>query len=890
VLGQLGQEIQAEDLFAAALALPGPERPLYLKRACSNNVDLLSRVTALIDAFDCATGFFTDQPSDAHTSVHQIGPYRLLHELGEGGCGVAYLAEQTAPVRRQVALKVIKPGMDTKAVIARFEAERQVLALLDHPNIAKVFDAGATAEGRPYFLMELVRGIRITEYCTQTRMTIPERLSLFIQVCQAIQHAHQKGIIHRDIKPSNALVTMHDGLPIAKVIDFGIAKATQGRLIDQTLYTEVDQIMGTPAYISPEQARPHQTAVDTRSDIYSLGVLLYELLTGQTPFDAHDLAQLDIETLRERICTDEPLRPSRLLISSSAELLARIAIASATTSSRLLRQVRDDLDWIVMRCLEKEATRRYQTVNDLIADLERYLHHEPVVARPPTLVYTIRKLARRNRIAFAAAVVAVAFVFFSTTFAVMLAIQSQRIAAERDQAERERQRAQKVSNIALNVFAVADPYQTFEHDVNPSELLEQAAKSIERELADQPEPRARLLQAVGRAYARRGEFKPSIEYLREAVRTLSQMDGAHTETLMAVTYLSFALRTGGDLQDAWQVSASGDLVAKRFGLERSAAYAKLLLERGFIEHELSRVSQAREYFERSLAMYRETVGDRTVEVAEVLGALSTSFAWTDDTAKAEQLARDAIAIFEVTAPSMHPDRISAELRLAEALLSEYRFDEAGEMFSAVLQKQVQVFGFNSLPVADTLDTLAMVRYSQQQLTEAKRLSREAIARARIVFGDKHPATANMGVTLARTLIGLKEYREAEYTLRQSLKTLTSALPADHQYTASAEYLLGEVLLVTNRLTEAETVLTASMNRWQRAGAPPWRAMRCANALGEALYRQGRIREGKKYLSESFRELSADPNADPAAKERARERHARYVKRPLVIRALAVPTG
>jgi len=890
VLGHLGQEVEQEDLFAAALALPAQERASYIKRACSNNIDLLSRLTDLLDACGDARDFIVEQPLAASDSMNQIGPYRLLQELGEGGCGVAYLAEQATPVRRQVAVKVIKPGMDTKSVIARFEAERQVLALLDHPNIAKVFDAGATSEGRPYFVMELIRGIRITEYCVQSRMSIPERLSLFIQVCQAIQHAHQRGIIHRDIKPSNVLVTMHDGLPVAKVIDFGIAKATQGKLTDRTLHTEVDQVMGTPAYISPEQARPTPATVDTRSDIYSLGVVLYELLTGHTPFDAHELAEMGIERVRERICTEEPPRPSRRLVSLDVELLSRIAIRAATTHSKLVKQVRDDLDWIVMQCLEKEAGRRYQTANDLIADLERYLHHEPVCARPPTFLYAARKLARRNRIAFASAIVSVAFVFFITAFAVVMTIQSQRIAAERDQAERERQRAQKVSNIALRVFAVADPYQTFEHDVSSSELLEQAAKSIERELADQPGPRAQLLQAVGRAYARRGEFKPSIEYLREAVRTFSQMDGAHTETLMAITYLSFALRTGGDLQEAWHVSAGGDPVAKRFGLERSAAYAKLLLERGFIEQESSRVSQARNYYERSLAMYRETVGDRTVEVAEVLGALSTSFAWTDDSAKAEQLAREAIAIFEVTVPPMHPDRISAEIRLAEALLSEYRFDEAAEMFSAALQKQVQVFGIISVSVADTLDTLAMVRYAQQQLTEAKRLSHEAIASARIVYGDKHPATANMSVTLARTLIGLKEYREAEHTLRQSLKTLTSALPPDHQYTASAEYFLGELLLVTNRLTEAETVLTASMNRWQRAGAPPWRAMRSANALGEALYRQGRTREAQKYLSEVFHQLSADPNADPAAKEKARERYARYAKKSTLIQAHAVPAS
>jgi eukaryotic-like serine/threonine-protein kinase len=884
VLQQPPQEVEEEDLFAATLALPPSERDAYLKRACGTNIDLLERLTGLIGAFGNAKSFVTEDVMIAGRN-DRIGPYQVLRELGEGGCGVAYLVEQTAPVRRQVALKVIKPGMDTKAVIARFEAERQVLALLDHPNIAKVFDAGATEEGRPYFVMELVRGIRVTEYCAQSRLTLSERLALFVQVCQAIQHAHQKGIIHRDIKPSNILVTMHDGLPLAKVIDFGIAKATHGRLTDQTLHTEIDQIIGTPAYISPEQTQPTQAGVDTRSDIYSLGVLLYELLTGYTPFDARELAEVSIERLRERICTEEPTRPSRCLSSLTDELIARVAIGSATTATKLVRQIRDDLDWIVMQCLEKEPSRRYQAVNELIADLDRYLRYEPVLARPPSLAYTLRKLARRNRVAFSSALIAVAFVFFITAFAIMMAVQSQRIASERDQAERERQRAQKVSNVALNVLAIADPFQNFGNDVSGSVLLERAAKSIEHELGDQPAPRARLLQAVGRAYVRRGEFKPSIGYLKDAVHGLSQVDGADNETLMSMIYLSYALRVGGDLKGARRVAASADDLAKQRGLQRSAAYAKLLLHRGSIDFEEARIPQARANFEKSLDLYREVVGARSFEVAEVLSSLSEVFAWTDNNAEAERLARESIAIFEATAPSMHPDRIMAELSLSAVLRSQNRQDEAAKVISAALQKQIQLFGTHSGAVADTLDSLAMVRYSQGQLGEAKALSREAISTARVAYGDRHPSGANMGTTLARTLIELREYPEAEATLRQSLKIFATELPPDHQYTASAEYFLGEVLLATNRPPEAEAVLTASMNRWKRSGAPPWRAMRSASALGEALYRQGRTQEAEKYLSESFREVSSDPNADPAAKEKARQRVSRYLKKS----SLAQPT-
>ena len=511
---------------------------------------MLERLTRLLDAFGDATTFISASPVADGDVTDRIGPYRLLKELGEGGCGVAYLAEQTAPVRREVALKVIKPGMDTKAVIARFEAERQALALLDHPNIAKVFDAGTTREGRPYFVMEVVRGIRVTEYCDQSRLTVPERLSLFIQVCNAIQHAHQKGIIHRDIKPSNVLVTMHDGLPLAKVIDFGIAKATQGRLTDHTLHTEVDQIIGTPAYISPEQADPAQASVDTRSDIYSLGVLLYELLTGHTPFDPHELAQVSIEQFRARIRTEEPPRPSRCLSGLDGVLLTQVSLRTGTPATKFIKEVRDDLDWIVMQCLEKEPLRRYQAVTELIADLSRYLRHESVTARPPSFAYAVRKLARRNRIAFFAALAAVAFVLFITGFAITMTIQAQRISMERDLANQERQRAQKVSNVILNVFAMADPFQTFANDVSGSAFLDQAARSIERELADQPIPRARLLQAVGRAYTRRGDSSPRSITYDMPLQVLSRTVGADSETLTAMIDLTYALRNSGDLTGA----------------------------------------------------------------------------------------------------------------------------------------------------------------------------------------------------------------------------------------------------------------------------------------------------------------------------------------------------
>jgi serine/threonine protein kinase len=425
---------EEEALFDAALNLKSAEaRAAFLDQACQGQPAMRQRLERLLAAGQRADDLFrgissqatlaattevradlAELPSGgseaAPTAANEglgarIGPYKLLQKLGEGGCGVVYMAEQQEPVRRRVALKVIKLGMDTRNVVARFEAERQALALMDHPNIAHVLDAGATEAGRPYFVMELVRGIRITEYCDQNHLETSQRLHLFIQVCHAIQHAHQKGVIHRDIKPSNILVTLHDGVPVPKVIDFGIAKATEGRLTDKTVFTAYEHFIGTPAYMSPEQAEMSGLDVDTRSDIYSLGVLLYELLTGRPPFDPRKLAELGPDGVRRTLREQEPQRPSTMVTTLQGEELTAFAEVRRGEMSSLTTLLEGDLDWVVMKALEKDRGRRYQTANALAADLEHYLSHEPVLARPPSRVYRFQKLVRRNRTVFAAAAV-----------------------------------------------------------------------------------------------------------------------------------------------------------------------------------------------------------------------------------------------------------------------------------------------------------------------------------------------------------------------------------------------------------------------------------------------------------------------------------------------------
>ncbi len=411
--------ISEETIFSAALQHAPEERAAYLDRACAGNAAVRSRVEALLNA-QPQLGSFMEVPIERIEPTSQgalrfalapeerpgtcIGRYKLLQKLGEGGCGVVYMAEQEEPVRRRVALKVIKLGMDTKSVIARFEAERQALAMMDHPNIAKVLDGGATETGRSYFVMELVRGTKITEFCDQHRLSMRERLDLFIQVCQAVQHAHQKGIIHRDLKPSNILVTIHNpgapGVPV--IIDFGIAKATQGRLTDQTLFTAFEQFLGTPAYMSPEQTLMTVHDVDTRSDIYSLGALLYELLTGRTPFEGKELLAAGLEEMRRTIREKEPVRPSTRLSTLLAAEQATAALVRQTEPPKLAHLIRGDLDWIVMKCLEKDRGRRYETASALAMDLRRHLKNEPVLARPPSKLYEFQKTVRRHKVGFAA--------------------------------------------------------------------------------------------------------------------------------------------------------------------------------------------------------------------------------------------------------------------------------------------------------------------------------------------------------------------------------------------------------------------------------------------------------------------------------------------------------
>jgi serine/threonine protein kinase/tetratricopeptide (TPR) repeat protein len=555
-----------ENIFAGALAVPEGEQPRFLDEACGGDAELRRRVEALLKAHGAA-GTFMEAPAGPHLSDPvppgaaeamgtRIGRYKLLQKIGEGGCGVVWMALQEEPVRRYVALKIIKLGMDTREVIARFDAERQALAMMDHPSIAKILDAGATETGRPYFAMELVRGMRITDFSDRYNLSTSQRLELFSQVCHAVQHAHQKGIIHRDLKPSNILVTFNDGVPTPKVIDFGIAKATAGRLTDHTLFTALEQFIGTPAYMSPEQAELSGIDVDTRSDIYSLGVLLYELLTGRPPFDPKSLLHAGLDEIRRIIREVEPPKPSANLSTLGVADRNQVAKLRGTDPVRLSLLLRGDLDWIVMRCLEKNRTRRYETPSALAADISCHLRDEPVAARPPSRVYRFERLVRRNRLAFAAiTAVALALIggFAVSTWQMVRATRAERLAnLERAQAEGERLRAEDLLN-----FMLGDLYKQLDN-LGRIDVLESVAAKATSYFASLSSGDLTDITQLSRAKALR---------LLAAVR-MSQARYADAEAALLDAYGRAAGLTGRHPKD-------GDMLFERGQAEYGIGYIHL---------------------------------------------------------------------------------------------------------------------------------------------------------------------------------------------------------------------------------------------------------------------------------------------------------------------------
>jgi tetratricopeptide (TPR) repeat protein/tRNA A-37 threonylcarbamoyl transferase component Bud32 len=696
-------------------------------------------------------GLSTAKPSRAEEEApgSMIGRYELLEKIGEGGFGVVYVAEQREPVKRRIALKIIKLGMDTRQIVARFEAERQALALMDHPNIAKVFDGGATDAGRPYFVMELVRGMKITDYCDQNNLSARERLDLFIQVCQAIQHAHQKGIIHRDIKPSNVLVTVNDGAPVPKVIDFGIAKATQGELTEKTVYTQFQQLIGTPAYMSPEQAEITSLDIDTRSDIYALGVLLYELLTGKTPFEHKELVKAGLDGMRRIIREQEPVRPSTRFSSLQIEERTTTAKRRGMDPPKLVHLLRGDLDWIVMKCLEKGRTRRYETANGLALDIQRYLKHEPVVAARPSKLYAFRKFARRHRIALATttafAVLLVAGVIISTWQAV--------------RASRAEKAAQAEAGKRLTAFVFM---ASMLEGVGPSaakgrdtamlrEILDNTAKRVGTDLKDQPEAEADLRIVLGKTYADLGQTTNALEMTKEALR----------------------------------------LRRKALGPTNSAV-AEALNNLGAVSYDLSDYAGAEKAAREALAIRMQLFGPNNTNVALSLNNLGLALWIEGKLAEAEETTQRALDTRKRLLPVDSPDIGMTLVNLAGIQWARARFSQVEQSFNEAAQlfeKAGKLVAFGVLRA-----NLATVYARRGDLEAAQNTHTNTLALRRKLFnGRDHPHTEISLTQLALVLTARGKLDEAETDLKEAIAMQERLGMGKHADAADALFGLGNVL-------------------------------------------------------------------------------------------------
>jgi tetratricopeptide (TPR) repeat protein len=608
------------------------------------------------------------------------------------------------------------------------------LAMMDHPNIAKVLDAGTTGRGRPYFVMELVRGIRITDYCDQNRLNTRDRLEVFIKVCQAIQHAHQKGIIHRDIKPSNILVTLHDGMPVPKVIDFGIAKATEGRLTDATVYTQLHQLIGTPAYMSPEQAEMSGLDIDTRSDIYSLGVLLYELLTGRTPFDAKELMASSLDAMRKTICEKEPVRPSTRFAKLEGEELTTIAKRRSTDTLKLLHQIKGDLDWIVMKCLEKDRSRRYETANGLAADLRRHLGNEPVVARPPSTAYRIQKAWRRNKTAFA--VVALIAVVLVTTTGIS-AWQAVRATRAESQATQRLAESEAISKFLTEAFQSPDPARDG-RTITVAEALGGAAKKLETDLADQPARRAKLEATLGTTYHALGLNHEAIPLLEKACDYYLATSGQeHSNTLQAMHNLALFYQSVGRLEDA--IKMQEEVLALRrkvSGLEHpNTLWAMNNLAVSY--DEAGRRDEALKLREEVVALRRKVSGPEHPDTLWAMNSLAISYDEAGRRDEALKLREVVVALDRKVNGPEHPKTLVAIQFLATSYDEAGRLDEALELREEVLRLSRKVNGPEHPHTLWAMNNVAISYHAAGRWGEALKIREQVLALRRKAIGAEN---------------------------------------------------------------------------------------------------------------------------------------------------------
>jgi serine/threonine protein kinase/tetratricopeptide (TPR) repeat protein len=860
-----------QQVFNACLALTPPERAAYLERTCVGDAALQERVERLLVAHERAEQETLHPLRNATVEdlPDIIGPYRLDGVLGEGGMGVVYDAEQLEPVRRRVALKVVKLGMDTRQVVGRFMAERQALASLDHPYVAKVFEAGQTVSGRPYFVMERVDGVPLTEYCERHQLTIPQRVELLALVCQAVQHAHQKGVIHRDLKPSNILVSTSDGAALPKIIDFGIAKAV-GLEGPATLteYTRADQALGTPAYMSPEQAGRGGLDVDTRTDVYSLGVVLYEVLTGHLPAD-----------------------PVQTGYPEFLAALARGEIQPARPSTRAAsRQLKGDLDWICMKALEVDRTRRYDTVGALAEDLRRHLLHEPVLAGPPSRTYRLRRLVRRNRSTVAAAAATVIALVAGAAVAATQAVRATR--AERA-ARADAETARQVSDFMVGLFEVSDPMRATGGTVTARELLDRGAGRIHGDLESQPLVRARVETVIGDIYRKLGLYQSAWPLLEEAVATRERLLGPNDPEVVRSLHALGRLRfDAGDRAGAEEVFREAlkrvaamprpDRVAEArlqcelaTALREKARHADsealfrqatdtLARELGPTHKEVGsgwngvaaalhfqgRFPEAEAAYRKGLGIVEQALGPENVEVAGILANLANTVGRQGRDPEAETYLRRALGVFEKAYGPRHPSVANTLGSLSGVYGRQGRLDEAIAMLQRSLPVREAIYGADHPEGVVDLKNLGLTYMLKGDYEAARQALERNLAVERKALGPDHPRVAWTEARLGGLHLRLGRLDEAEAAYRRALSANQKALGPEHVETATNLRSLGEVATRRGRLEEAEGLLTRAVATLRRNASHP-DLPGALNALAELRRRQGRLDEARVTVEEAL---------------------------------------
>ena len=773
--------------------------------------------------------------ASAAASGH-IGPYRLLQMLGEGGMGEVWLAEQKTPIHRTVALKLIKAGMDTKAVVARFESEQQALALMDHPSIARVFDAGSNAEGHPYFVMEYVPGLPITEYCDKRRLTMKERLELFVQVCDGVQHAHQKAIIHRDLKPSNVLVAEQDNKAIPKIIDFGLAKATAQRLTDKTMFTALGVMMGTPEYMSPEQADQREQNIDTRTDVYSLGVILYQLLVGVLPFDAKALRAAGMEALLQAIREQEPPKPSTR-IRSMGEASAASAEKRRVERRTFARHLRGELDWITMKALEKDRTRRYGSPAELGADILRHLHNEPVAAHPPGAGYLANKYIRRHRLGFAAAA---AGVLLLVGFAVTQAVELRHITRERDRADR-------ITDFMTKMFKVSDPSEARGNTVTAREILDKAAKEIDTGLSNDPQLQAKMMHTMAVTYDGLGLYSRAQPLLERALEIQRRTLGPRNpDTLKSMAELASVRASEGHYAESEKlIREILDIRGRVLGPEHPDTLNSMNDLAVALRGE-GRYAEAEKLERQTFDIQRRVLGPDDRYTLISMSNLALTLMDEGQYAESEKLNRQILDIRRRVLGPEHPDTLKSMTNVAGALMDEGRYAEAEALERETLDIQRRVLGPEHPNTLREMSYLASTLMGEGRYAEAEALERETLDIQRRVLGPEHPDTLNSMSLLADTLMDEGQYAESEKLNREILEIRRRVLGPQHANTLSAMNNLAVDLSHEKRYGEAEKLFREAIQAAGQANRPDvlddlWYNFACAAALA------GRRDEALEYL-------------------------------------------